>query len=85
MSIQPFTMPGWDDYSTWGYEEGMGHYYAQLYRNSDDSDGPPRIWITPPRYLPRTVDELAETIATAIAPHEAVSPPAAAIKRWLKA
>ena len=30
--IRQFTMPGWDHYSTWGYEEGLGHLYAQLPR-----------------------------------------------------
>ncbi|MFI7425331.1 hypothetical protein [Nonomuraea sp. NPDC049684] len=82
--IQPFTMPGWDRYSTWGYEDGLGHFYAQLYRNSDNPDAAPRIWITPPQYVVTTVDDLAEAIATAIAPYEAVPPPAEVIKIWLK-
>lgn len=81
--IQAFTMPGWDDYSTWGYEDGLGHFYAQLYRNSDDRDAAPRIWITPPQHVATTVDELAEAIAAAVAPYEAVPPPAEVIKIWL--
>lgn len=82
--IQPFTMPGWDRFSTWGYEEGLGHFYAQLYRNSDDRDAAPRIWITPPAYVVATVDELAETIATAIAPYEPMYLTASVISKWLK-
>ncbi|MEU1879048.1 hypothetical protein ABZ470_17180 [Streptosporangium sp. NPDC020072] len=27
-AIQAFTMPGWDHYSTWGYDAGLGHLYA---------------------------------------------------------
>lgn len=81
--IRQFTMPGWDQYSTWGYEEGLGHLYAQLYRNIDDPGMQPRIWITPPRYVVTTVDELAEAIATAIARYEVVPMPADMIKIWL--
>jgi len=81
--IHPFWMPGWDHYSTWGWEEGLGHFYAQIIHNSDDRDTRPRIWITPPTYVMRTVDQLAEAIATAIAPYEAVAPPTEMIKRWL--
>jgi hypothetical protein len=51
-----FAMPGWESYSTWGRDEPLGlsehaYLYAQLYRNSDDPDDAPRIWITPPRRL----------------------------------
>ncbi|MFI7537846.1 hypothetical protein [Streptosporangium sp. NPDC049376] len=27
-AIQAFTMPGWDHYSTWGYDASLGHLYA---------------------------------------------------------
>ncbi|KQV11993.1 hypothetical protein ASE03_28605 [Kitasatospora sp. Root187] len=81
--IEDFSMPGWDKYSTWGWEERLGHLYAQIIHNSDDRDAEPRIWITPPRHVLRTVDELAEAIAVAIAPYEAVPPPASVIKMWL--
>jgi hypothetical protein len=83
VSIYGFEMPGWNDYSTWGEEEGLGHLYAQLYTNSDDPHDPPLIWITPPKYMIRTVDELASAIAEAIVPFEAVPVPASIIKRWL--
>ncbi|WP_329321641.1 hypothetical protein [Streptomyces sp. NBC_01262] len=82
---QAFWMPGWDHYSTWGYEDGLGHLYAQIIHNQDGPDAEPRIWITPPQYLVRTVDELAQAIADAIAPYAPVPPPAAVIKMWLSA
>jgi hypothetical protein len=37
-----------------------------------------------PANVLRTIDELAEAIATAIAPYEPISIPAAAVKTWLK-
>lgn len=81
--IQAFTMPGWDHYSTWGYEEGLGHLYAQLYLNSDDPYAQPRIWITPPSYVVTTIDELAEAISTAIALYEVLPLSPEVIKTWL--
>lgn len=44
-SINPLWLAGWDRYSTWGYDSGTGSYYAQLYRNSADRDGPPTVWL----------------------------------------
>src|SRR5258708_25876454 len=51
-----FTLPGWEDYSTWGMDAPLGlpehaYLYAQLYRNTDNPADAPRIWITPPRYV----------------------------------
>jgi hypothetical protein len=82
--INAFPFPGWEKYSTWGSEEGLGHLYAQLYRNTDDRDAEPRIWITPPRYVVRTLDELAAAIAEAIAPYQQIPPPPEVIKLFLK-
>ncbi|MGI5451509.1 hypothetical protein ACQEVM_38255 [Streptomyces sp. CA-243310] len=79
----PFWMPGWEQSSIWGYEEGLGHLYAQLFANQDDPDVEPRIWITPPRYLVRNVDELAAAIAGALAPYVSARVPAALVKSWL--
>jgi hypothetical protein len=82
----PFWLPGWEKYSTWGYEQDPGghqHLYAQLIPNQDGPDAEPRIWITPPRHTVQSVDELAEAIAEAIAPYEPVRMPAVLIKRWL--
>lgn len=82
----PFWAPGWEKYSTWGYENdpsGQTYLYAQLIPNQDGADADPRIWITPPQRLVRDVDELAAVIAEAIAPYEPVAPPAVVVKRWL--
>ncbi|WP_435583461.1 hypothetical protein [Amycolatopsis thermoflava] len=81
--LNAFLVPGWDHFSTWGYEDGLGHYYAQLYHNSDDRDAAPRIWITPPKYVVRTIDDLAQAIAEALAPYERVPMPAALVKMYL--
>lgn len=84
IGIHSFNMPGWDHYSTWGYDEGAGYMYAQLYRNHDSQDERPTIWITPTTgYSLSTIDQLARAIAFEIAPFEAVSPPASIIKDWL--
>lgn len=82
----PFWLPGWEKYSTWGYEQdlsGHRHLYAQLIPNQDGPDAEPRIWITPPGHTVQTVDELAEVIAESIAPYEPVRMPGVLIKRWL--
>jgi hypothetical protein len=79
----PFWMPGWEQYSTWGYEEGLGHLYAQLIPNQDGPDAEPRAWITPPRYVVRDVDELAAAIAEALTPYVPVPLFAELVKSWL--
>lgn len=68
-----FAMPGWEDYSTWGYEQGTG-FWAQLWRNADDPDAGPRIWITPARNSVTSVSGLARAIARELAVCEAVPP-----------
>jgi hypothetical protein len=84
-----FAMPGWENRSIWGRDEPLGlaehaYLYAQLYRNTDSFDGAPCIWITPPRYVLATLDQLAEAIATEIAQYEPFSLPSAAlIKGWM--
>ncbi|MDQ0834515.1 hypothetical protein QFZ66_001778 [Streptomyces sp. B4I13] len=59
------------------------HLYAQLIPNQDGPDAEPQIWITPPRHAVRTVDELADVVAAAIAPYEPVQRPGVLIKTWL--
>ncbi|MFF7245532.1 hypothetical protein ACFZBU_16685 [Embleya sp. NPDC008237] len=78
-----FSMPGWNRYSTWGYDRNPDCLYAQIIRNEDDPDARPRIWITPPAYCPKTIDELARAIAEAMVPYSVVPPPAELIKDWL--
>lgn len=87
--IQAFTMPGWENYSTWGLEEVLGRrdqgcFYAQLYLNTDDPDAEPRIWITPPHYVLSTMDELAAAITDQVSRHMGIDFPAEVIKTWLK-
>lgn len=45
----PFTdtidLPGWDDQSFWGFDEGIGSFFAQLWRNGSQSDEP-EIWLS---------------------------------------
>lgn len=81
--IKAFEFPGWEHYSTWGAEAGLGHLHAQLYHNTDDRDAKPRIWITPPRYVVRTIDELAAAIAKEIAPYQQIPPPPEVIRMFL--
>ena len=83
-----FDMPGWEEYSTWGLDAPRGraehaYLYAQLYRNTDDPDDRPRVWITPPRYVLTSLDQLAEAIATEIASYEPIPLPAELIRTWL--
>lgn len=66
-------MPGWGRYSTWGYEHGTD-YWAQLYRNTDDRDGEPRIWITPASHLISSFGVLVQVITTRVA-HEIAPDP----------
>lgn len=41
---EPFTdaldLPGWEDQSIWGYDNGIGAYFAQLWRNDKDKGDP---------------------------------------------
>lgn len=83
-----FSMPGWESHSTWGRDEPLGlsehaYLFAQLYRNSDNPHDAPRIWITPPKYVVATLDQLAETIATEITPYEPIPVPPALIRGWM--
>jgi hypothetical protein len=86
--VNEFAMPGWENYSTWGLDkplgrEDLGYLYAQLYLNTDDPNASPRIWITPPRHAPATLDQLAQAIAHEIAPYSSVAMPPSVIRIWL--
>ena len=66
MSIYGLCLAGWEDLSTWGYDEAQGSLYAQLTRNTSSDDDGPDIWVTPPRFpVIRTSDGLASVIAAA--------------------
>jgi len=66
MSIYGLCLDGWEDLSTWGYDEAQGSLYAQLTRNASSDDDGPDIWVTPPRFpVIRTSDGLASVIAAA--------------------
>lgn len=65
MTIYGLALDGWAARSTWGWDEQLGCYYAQLTRDGNsDADGPD-VWITPGRRFPRvtSVDILAPMIA----------------------
>jgi hypothetical protein len=38
-------LPGWEDQSIWGYDEGIGSFFAQLWRNGSRSDDP-EVWLS---------------------------------------
>ncbi|MEU3622807.1 hypothetical protein BS329_09635 [Amycolatopsis coloradensis] len=40
-------LPGWESLSTWGYDSGIGSFFAQLPRNGNSDDDGPDVWITP--------------------------------------
>lgn len=50
MSVYAVLLEGWDQLSTWGYDDAAGSYYAQLTRNGGSDDDGPEVWITPPRW-----------------------------------
>lgn len=37
-------LPGWSDQSIWGYDEQMGTYFVELWRDGDPNDEP-TVWI----------------------------------------
>ena len=57
---------GWGRFSIWGVDVGEGHLFAQLWRDDDDGQGDPRVWVTPPQWPEtRELPELARQIARA--------------------
>jgi hypothetical protein len=61
-------LAGWDNYSVWGFDTGVNSFFAQLWKNDDDSRAEPRVWITPgARYTVPIISvyELAGLIAAA--------------------
>ena len=39
-------LPGWQNQSAWGYDEPIGSYFAQLWRNTNRDEGQPDIWLS---------------------------------------
>jgi hypothetical protein len=61
-------LDGWDERSTWGYDEGQASWFAQLWRNGlGEERGAPHTWITPGPVTPpiETLTELVTRIASA--------------------
>ncbi len=65
--IRPLGVPGWENFSTWGYDSGTGSFYAQLTHNSSSDDNGPDVWITAGTGpVVASADALAELIAQAV-------------------
>jgi hypothetical protein len=47
-------LPGWEDFSVWGWDARDGELYAQLWRNTDDPRDMPRVWISTSAGWPRS-------------------------------
>ncbi|MGW6308768.1 hypothetical protein ACWFRQ_21520 [Streptomyces niveus] len=45
-SVHPLELNGWEQYSTWGFDTGVSSYFAVLYRNTDDPDEQPTVWLS---------------------------------------
>jgi hypothetical protein len=55
MSIHGPVLDGWGDLRTWGYDDLMGSFYAQLTRNGHTDVAGPDVWIMPgPAWLRST-------------------------------
>ncbi|MEV6825309.1 hypothetical protein [Amycolatopsis sp. NPDC051102] len=39
-------LPGWQNQSAWGYDEPAGSYFAQLWRNTNQDEAQPDIWLS---------------------------------------
>lgn len=46
VSIHALNLPGWDELSTWGWDDMAGSWYAQLTRNGGDDSNGPEIWLS---------------------------------------
>jgi hypothetical protein len=62
VSIYGLLLPGWEELSTWGVDDG--YLYAQLTRNGRSDDDGPEVQITPPGWpVLHTAAELSAVIA----------------------
>jgi hypothetical protein len=64
----PLPLDGWDQASTWGWDQTTGSLYAELWRNTDDPAQPPTIRIRPDDVTPAIAfaATLAQHIAMAV-------------------
>lgn len=62
MNIYALLLPGWDQLSTWGADDG--YLYAHVTRNGHTDDDGPDFWITPPGHpVYRHPRELGQAIS----------------------
>lgn len=63
--MNPLDLPGWSDYSTWGWDDGIGSYFAELIRDESDDPDEPEFWLSgvDPRF--KTKEALARGIGIA--------------------
>jgi hypothetical protein len=45
-AVCPLWLDGWEKYSTWGFDTGVSSYFAVLYRNTDDPNEQPTVWLS---------------------------------------
>ncbi len=65
MNSWPLALAGWDSRSSWGYDEGVGSFYALLTRNGDEDVEGSVLWLTPPTTpVIHSPEDLAALIAT---------------------
>ena len=70
-------LAGWEDASSWGWDEQAGTWFAELTRNGNDDDDGPDVWLSGmPRPIP---DEAALAAAIGRATGAALDDVAAAM------
>ena len=56
--VDAIWLDGYDQQSVWGYDTGVGSFFAQMWPNGSRSDAP-ELWLTPPTGLPVSADARA--------------------------
>jgi hypothetical protein len=66
MSRYGLELRGWHD-SAWGFDEGLGSYFAQLYQDHEpvDEQDTPHVWLSGIHHTYRSKEQLAAGIAEA--------------------
>jgi hypothetical protein len=75
MSVYPLALPGWDELSTWGWDDAAQSWYAQLTPNGGDDSNGPQIWLAGVPTPYRTEVELMTAIiqSTGVQPTDALN------------